>query len=118
MRTEELSLIKNQLSDLFKAHRQISGIHKDSAIRVLSRVIENNKINFNEPVEVIFRGNIMLVTSVESKKDSLVKIKGSWNSCFSGSSCSASNKEIEVDLYLLSPDEVMEFAERIIKNIN
>ena len=58
------------------------------------------------------------MTSVKSERDSFVVIKGSWNSCSSGSSCSMSNKEIEVDLCLLGPDEVMEFAERIIKNIH
>lgn len=115
MKQEELSLIKDQMNDLFMAHRQMSGIYKNSIIKLLSRAIDDEFI-FNEPVEITFRGKIVMISAVKSKRDSYVKIRGSWNCC-SGSSCSASNKEIEIELYFLSPDEVIDIADKIIRNL-
>lgn len=115
MKQEELSLIKNQMNDLFTAHRQMSGIYKNSTIRLLSRVIDN-EVFLSEPVEVIFRGKTLSLSSVISEKDSFVKIRGSWECC-SGSSCSFSDNEICVDLNSLNPDEVIEIASKILERL-
>ena len=52
MKQEELSLIKDQMNDLFMAHRQMSGIYKNSIIKLLSRAIDDEFI-FNDVAFVI-----------------------------------------------------------------
>ena len=47
------------MNDLFMAHRQMSGIYKNSIIKLLSRAIDDEFI-FNEPVEITFRGKIVM----------------------------------------------------------
>ena len=115
MKREELCMIKDQMNDLFNAHRQMTNIYKSSTIKLLSRVIDNEVI-FNEPIEIIFRGKIFTMTSVVSEKDSFVKIRGSLNCC-SGTSCSISDKTVELDLNSLGPDEVIEIGDKIIRNL-
>lgn len=115
MKREELSLIKEQMNDLFKAHKQMSGIYKDSTIKLLSRIIDKEFI-FENPIEISFRGKTMIMSSIISESESYVKIRGSW-ACCSGSSCSLVNEPVMVDLYFLSPDEVILIAEEVLKEL-
>jgi hypothetical protein len=43
------------MNDLFMAHKQMSGIYKDSTIKLLSRIIDKEFV-FENPIEISFRG--------------------------------------------------------------
>jgi hypothetical protein len=58
----------------------------------------------------------MLISSIISESESYVKIRGSW-ACCSGSSCSLVNEPTTIDLYFLSPDEVISIAEEVLKEL-
>lgn len=101
------------MSDLFTAHKQMSGIYKSSIIKLLSRIIEN-ELTLPEITPIAIRGKKINISSIIVTGDSEVFIRGTWGCC-PGSSCTISDEGSCINLQSLSPDDVVIISEEILK---
>lgn len=114
MNENELSLIKDQMNNLFSAYEQMSNIYKGSILKLFSRILDKD-VSFEETDRIFINvnGKNFLINSVYVENNS-VFARGSWKCCPS-TSCTISNENLEnICLENLCMEELIKLSKLIL----
>lgn len=109
MNESVLSLIKDQLTDLFKSYDQFQGMYRNSVITLFSKFLSKEDIKeFPENTTVNIKGRRFEISSSFINPDKKIILSGKIK-C-SGSCCESDYSPIEIELEKLDTSDIIEVA--------
>ncbi len=112
MNESVLSLIKDQLTDLFKSYDQFQGMYRNSVITLFKKFLSKDKKEFPESAAVNIKGRRFEMSSSFINPDGKIILSGRIK-CLK-SCCDSDDSLLEIDLEKLDTHEIIEVAKVIL----
>ena len=112
MNESVLSLIKDQLIDLFKSYDQFQGMYRNSVITLFKKFLSKDKKEFPENTSVNIKGRRFEISSSFINSDGCIILSGKTK-CM-GSCCNTDYSSLDIDLEKLDTHEIIEIAKIIL----